>query len=688
MSHYPQTTSSNPKKRSAFLLGTLLVLTVVATSFTAVSSQQAVAQATPPPANMLDASLCESTTGYKPVDGRTTDLTVAQCKALVKFRNDIFAYGGHQNLAGHSIAQWGTGTGESRRMNQWMGVRMFGNPFRVHEINISHWARRSGQQNRSRGAYLYGPIPNLNVDDPGTPGTDSNLFRGLRRVYFTGNRFTGEFPEWIYNLPGLNILELEVALSGTVDGQRFLATNLQSVNLAGNAFHGSLPDFKFRNALGQAINTGLTFLRLDGNAFTGPIPAGYSAFADGRAVRDLHLAANRLTGDIPNWVKNVKFRSTGQNVWGYFKNRMSFAGNRLCIPEGFTMPTLYEAGATTAASVQVDFSHNRCPTKKNDSIYSPGPVRDLRYEASQVAENELVVSWKPPASGSGYLYWVLPEKLVPDQIDATVSHGSLCAQEVNPVWSPPDSNGVFSATIGTAATPNCRFDLNKFAVAVRTIYEVGGPRTDYNYANAYMGETGIESGWNIVQVKERRSVQDIGFKIGLSLSGSYYSWDADTQSWVQWALEDLSLDSVYLDPGTAIITQASRPPAWLDLAGLSSADENLPIQISNGWNMISAGGDATRPDDDDAAFFFDTSLSLCDSNTGVLVVLRYSSRTGQFDAELPCHPSAEAALTARGDMDTIEEIEEYDSLFVYFSSVVPVSIVWDATNNKYISHTS
>ena len=283
---------------------------------------------------------------------------------------------------------------------------------------------------------------------------------------------------------------------------------------------------------------------------------------------------------------------------------------------------------------------------------------------------------------------MLPEKLVPDQIDATVSHGSLCAQEVNPVWSPPDSNGVFSATIGTAATPNCRFDLNKFAVAVRTIYEVGGPRTGYNYANAYMGETGIESGWNIVQVKERRSVQDIGFKIGLSLSGSYYSWDADTQSWVQWALEDLSLDSVYLDPGTAIITQASRPPAWLDLAGLSSADENLPIQISNGWNMISAGGDATRPDDDDAAFFFDTSLSQCDSNTGVLVVLRYSSRTGQFDAELPCHPSAEAALTARGDMDTIEEIEEYDSLFVYFSSVVPVSIVWDATNNKYISHTS
>ncbi len=685
MAHYLQATSTTTQKRPAFLLGTLLVLAVAATSFTAVSSQQAVAQAP----DMLDASLCETTTGYKPVDPRTTDFTVAQCKALVKFRNDIFAYEGHQNLAAHNIATWGTGTEEARRMNSWQGIGMFGTPFQVHEINISHWFtpdRTKQNENRSKNAYLYGPMPTLNVDDPGTPGTDSNLFRDLRRVYFTGNRFTGEFPEWIYNLPGLNILELEVgSLSGTVDGQRFLATDLHRVNLAGNAFHGSLPDFKFRNSLGQAINTGLVLLRLDSNAFTGPIPAGYSAFADGRAVWDLQLAANRLTGDIPDWVKNVKFRSfrsRAENVSSFFVNRMSFAGNRLCIPDGFTMPTLYEAGTTTVASVQVDFSRNRCQTKKNDSIYAPNPVTDLQYEISPLDENELVVSWKPPASGSGYLYWVLPVKLVPDQIDATVSHGDVCAQEVT---SAPDSNGFISATIGSQRTPNCRFDPNKFAVAVRTIYEVGGPRADYNYANAYMGETGIESGWNIVQVKERRAVQDIGFKIGLSLSGRYHSWDADNQEWVQWALEDLSLDSVYLESGTAIITRASRPPAWLAVAGLSSADENLPIQMSNGWNMISAGGDATRPDDDDAAFFFDDSLSQCDSNRGVLVVLRYSSRTGQFDAELPCHPSAEAALAARGDMDTIEEIEEYDSLFVYFSSVLPVNIVWDATNNKYIT---
>ncbi len=639
---------------------------------------------------MLDASLCESTDGYKPVDHRTTDFTVAQCKALVKFRNDIFAYEGHQNLARHTIAQWGTGTEEARRMNQWIGITMAGSPFQVHELNISHWKERNGQQNRYRGAYLHGPIPNLNVDDPGTPGTDSNLFRDLRRVHLTGNRFTGEFPEWIYNLPGLNLLDLELALSGTVDGQRFLATDLQLVNLAGNAFHGSLPDFKFRDSLGEAINTGLVNLRLDGNAFTGPIPAGYSAFADGRAVKDLSLAANRLTGDIPDWVKNVKFTSTGRDIIPYFKTRMSFAGNRLCIPDGFTMPTLYVAGTTTVASVQVDFADNRCQTKKNDSIYAPNPVTDLQYEIPLSNDNALKVSWKPH-SGPGHLYWVLPVKLVPDQIDATVSHGEQCSLEVTEATNSPDSNGFMSVTIDddTHWNDSCRFDPNKFAVAIRTIYEVGviygvgGSRVDLNYANAYMGETGIESGWNIVQVKERRSVQDIGFKIGMRLSGRYHSWDADNQEWVQWALEDLSLDSVYLEPGTAIITRASRPPAWLAVAGLSSADENLPIQISNGWNMISAGGDATRPDDDDGAFFFDTSLSGCGSNTGVLVVLRYSSRTGQFDAELPCHPSAEAALTARDNMDTIEELEEYDSLFVYFSSVLPVNIVWDATNNKY-----
>ncbi len=666
------------------------MLAVAATSFTAVSSQQAVAQAP----NMLDASLCESTDGYKPEDGRTTDLTVAQCKALVKFRNDIFAYEGHSNLALHNIAQWGTGTGDARRMNNWLGLDVSGSPFLVRQINISHWVQRNGRQNRNWGAYLYGPIPNLNVDDPGTPGTDSNLFRDLTAVYFTGNRFTGEFPEWIYNLPSLNILQLGgSALSGTVDGQRFLSTKLRLVNLSNNAFRGSLPDFKFRDSLGQAINTGLTYLRLNGNAFTGPIPAGYSAFADGRAIKDLNLAVNRLTGDIPDWVKNVKFGSTGK-IWNKFRNRMSFAGNRLCIPDGFTMPTLYEAGTTTAASVQVDFVRNRCPTKENDSIYSPPPVTDMQYEIPPSNDNALRVSWKP-LSGSGYIYWVRPAKLVPDQIDDTVSLGEYCNLDVTEATNPPDSNGFMSATIDPDTHPNnvdtnpdnnCRFDPNKFAVAIRTIYEVGGPRADGFRANSYTGPTGVESGWNIVQVKERRSVQDIGFKIGLSLNNGYYSWDANNQDWVQWALADLSLDSVYLEPGTAIITQASRPPAWLAVAGLSSADEDLPIQISNGWNMISAGGDATRPDDDDGAFFFDDiSLLDCDSNTGVLVVLRYTSRTGQFDPELPCHPSAEAALTARGNMDTIEELEEYDSLFVYFSSVLPVNIVWDATNNKYIT---
>ena len=655
--------------------------------------QQATAQTSAIP--MLAEADCETT--FKPTDGRTTEFTVNQCKALVRFRNAIADNPENKNFANHSIAQWGTAsTPEGKRMNNWLGVGVYGNPYQVTQIEIGYWARgTNGVQNRYNGAYLAGPLPELDLDDPATRSKDTDLFPGLGRVGLNGNGFTGSFPEWTYHLPKLGYLHLSGnKLSGPVRGERFVSTELFQVSLQDNNFSGSLPDFRFGTE-GAKINKELTILHLGGNSFTGQIPAGYSNFADGRAINDLFLGDNPISGNIPEWVKTVKF-STGIGGPGrpghgitlrpYYINRMHFGNTRLCVPDNFEMPILTEAGSSTTASVVINFARNKCVRGDNESVYIPGPVRDLTYTIPSGNTDALTVTWKAPTDSTAgtYVYDPTPVRIsAPFSIDSSVSVGDHCI--VSGPYT-PNSEGVYSVTYDAATlnavNSDCLFDPEKFAVNVSAVFTVGN-RTDSYYPNSYTGESTSEPGWNILHVNERKSIREIGWKVGLGLNDSIYTWDLDNQSWIRWDLDDLSLDSAFPERGTSIITTSSRPPAWLKIAGLSSADKDLPVQLGNGWNMISAGGDATRPDSDNGAFFFDESLLDCDSLAGTLAVMRYRSRTGKFDVELPCHPSSEVTLTRGGSRGLIEEIKEYDSLFVYFNSALPVCITWSDDNSRY-----
>ena len=682
------------------------VATLIATGLATLAPvQQATAQTSSTPAPLLEAD-CETT--FKPVNnsadppspGNATNFTVNQCKALVRFRNTIATSPETKNFANHSMAQWGTGsTPEGRRMNNWLGISVYGNPLQVTQIEAGYWARgTNGQQNRDNDAFLGGPLPELDLDDPEVPGDeDTGLFSGLSRVGLNGNRFTGPFPEWVYHLPNLGYLHLSGNdLSGPVRGERFESTKLFQVSLGSNNFSGRLPDFRF----GTGINEQLTRLHLGGNSFTGQIPAGYSAFADGRPINDLILGNNPISGNIPDWVKRVKF-STGESnsnieqpghgvVFApFYINRIHLGNSRLCVPDNFVMPTLTEAGSTTTASVWIIFSRNKCARGDNESVYIPGPVRDLTYT---VSGNSLTVTWRAPTDSTAgtYLYDPAPVRIAaPFSIDSSVSVGDWCV--VGPPYT-PNSEGVYSVTYNKvaleAADDDCRFDPEKFAVNVSSVFTVGS-RTDSFYPNSYTGESTSEPGWNILHVapvgadEERKSVREIAWRVGLDLNDSLYRWDLDNQAWIRWDLDDLSLDSVFPEIGTSIITTSSRPPAWLEIAGLSSADADLSVQLGNGWNMISAGGDATRPDNDNGAFFFDEALLDCDSLAGTLAIMRYRSRNERFDVELPCHPSSEVTLTRGGSRGLIEDIEEYDSLFVYFNSTLPVCIQWSDDNSKY-----
>ena len=659
------------------------VATLIATGLATLAPvQQATAQTSAIP-DLAEAD-CETT--FKPADSRTTDLTVNQCKALVRFRNAMVKNPENINIANHSFAQWGTASSEDdKRMNEWSGISMSGSPYQVNEIQIGAWLLGpNGQQNRYNDASLGGPIYNL-LYDPVTEEMDTDLFPGLSRIVFNGNRFTGSFPEWIYFLPKLGYLNLSGNnLSGPVRGERFDSPDLFEVSLGGNNFSGRLPDFNF------AKHPKLAILGLQGNSFSGRIPAGYSGLANGRPVHDLNFNDNQLSGAIPDWVKSTNLKFSDLTPDGHFRvirnfqNRMDFGNNRLCIPNNFVMPTLYEAAnPSVPASIWINFSRNRCPRGENVSDYIPSPVENLAYTISSSA---LTVTWTAPenSNSASYKYSVEPVRIAaPFSIDSSVSYGDHC---IVPWPYTPNSEGVYSVTHNKAtleaANSSCRFDPEKFAVNVTTNYEIGN-RADGNCANCYRSEQTSEPGWNILHLKESKSVREIGWRVGLGLYDSLYTWDLDNQAWIRWDLDDPSLDSAFPEIGTSIITTKSRPPAWLKIAGLSSADKDLPVQLGNGWNMISAGGDATRPDNDNGAFFFDEALLDCDSLAGTLAVMRYRSRTGKFDVELPCHPSSEVTLTRGGSRGLIEEIEEYDSLFVYFNSTLPVCIQWSDDNSKY-----
>jgi len=676
---------------------------VAALIATGLASLAPVQQATAQTSEIPDLAEADCETTFKPVNnsanppraGNATNFTVNQCKALVRFRNAIADNPDNKNFANHSMAQWGTGsTPESRRMNNWRGIAVWGNPLQVTQIDIGYLQRgTNGVQNRYNDTHLAGPLPALDLNDPDVPGDeDTDLFSGVSRIGLEGNGFTGSFPDWVYFLTNLGYLNLGGnKLSGPVRGERFRSAELFEVSLGSNNFSGRLPDFTFGTP-GSGINEKLTRLHLGGNSFTGQIPAGYSAFADGRPMNELFLGDNPISGNIPEWVKRVKF-STGLSnreqpghrvVFApFYKNRMHLGNSRLCVPDNFVMPTLTEAGSTTTASVWIIFSRNKCARGDNKSVYIPGPVRDLTYT---ISGNSLTVTWRAPTDSTAgtYVYDPSPVRIAaPFSIDSSVSVGDWCV--VGPPYT-PNSEGVYSVTYNKAALEaahsDCLFDPEKFAVDVSAVFTVGS-RTDSFYPNSYAGESTSEPGWNILHVKENRSVREIGWRVGLGLNDSLYTWDLDNQAWIRWDLDDLSLDSAFPEIGTSIITTSSRPPPWLKIAGLSSADKDLPVQLGNGWNMISAGGDATRPDSDNGAFFFDEALLDCDSLAGTLAIMRYRSRNERFDVELPCHPSSEVTLTRGGSRGLIEDIEEYDSLFVYFNSTLPVCIQWSDENSKY-----
>ena len=627
---------------------------VIAVSFVAVAtSQQAAGQIA-----ALDPALCATT--YKP----TTDAgdgTEADCRTLVAWRNQAVSNPGSMIGPNHALARWGTGA--TTTFNEWPSIE-------VHRVQGE--LRVTKMKMRSHG--LAGPLP-------------GNLPK-IQEMRFNKNFLTGGLPSWIYSAQDLTILDLRSnRFSGTVIGSAFNTTKLWSLSLQHNLFSGPVPNFNFAN-LSKLVD-----LRLSNNDFSGSFPASWDHLDDTRGWQRLQVASNNITGTLPSSVLSLTFANAPTGGIGVGANRdfyVDFRNNSLCMPADFALPD-YRKLDNTPANVQVYFGDNNCPTQSISDSLLPPPAENVRFSYVDASGNPtstnptgLKVTWGKPSSYSAsdiVTYQVKLSLDVPAQDNflgqENRESGLYCLSEhlTIPKVTNAQSQNEMTITSTSSRCPN--FDPEKYSpFVVTTITNANGL--------TFEGNSPIRRDWSVYIADDpQKTYKDVAGVLGLDYQRNIWRWDAVNQAWQQRSqlLQDFS--SLRLEPGSALAVEKRVLPSWLTKAGLSSADADTPVELQNGWNVISAGGSAAREAYEDGAYFIGENLIDCDSNQGVIAILRHVAGTQRFDIELPCHPSRESAITRGQAFRTISEIEELDTLFVYFRSALPVTVNWDKDNERY-----
>ena len=647
-----QQRSAPAASRLAKLWVSLTALAVAAASLAAIAaSQPATAQISP-----LDPALCATT--YKPTSGAGTR-TEQDCRTIVAWRNAVVSDPRSVIGANHPMAVWGTGT--YTKFNNWKNPGDSNSGIILGTVQGQLIVHKIILPKKGLAGPLPGELPNINS------------------LILDENFFTVGLPTWIYSASDLVFLDLRSnQMTGTINGLAFNAPKLVNFLVQHNRFSGPVPDFNF------ARLPKLTDIRLSNNGFTGDIPSGWVALAQSRGIQRLQLKANYITGDLPNWVSNLKFANSfspshiavgpGRDYY------VDFRDNRLCIPSTFTLPE-YKKLNGQDANVQAYFGNNRCPRGQPSNSFD-APASNVQFQTVDASGNPtsenpvgLKVTWNRPKGADAATALAYNVKL---HIIHDIRDSNDCLNEyftINPIAANTLATNEIIITASDCSVP-ADFNPANYTVSVSTAITKG--RT------VASGRSAISSVWSVYIMDDpQKTYRDVAGVLELDYTRNIWRWDAVNQVWQQRSqlLQDFS--SLNLEPGSALAIEKRVIPSWLPLAGLSTADADTPVELQNGWNVISAGGDVTRGDDENGAFFIEDSLIDCSSAQGAIAILRNVPGTQRFDIELPCHPSREAAITSSQAYSTIEDIEELDTLFIYYRSVLPVTINWDATNKRY-----
>ena len=550
---------------------------------------------------------------------------------------------------------------------------------------------------------------------------DKDLFKasGLAHLDLSGNELGGVLPGEIYEHSSFVFLDLsDNLLSGTVKAS-FKSNSLARLDLSDNQFSGGLPGFLLAPlapikipAMPQqypdeppepeiyiVLNEGndqsgyfasLTYLDLSGNQFSGPIPLGYDNFANGRAMERLDLSGNQITGNLPTWIKHLQFPNSDDYQRG--PNSLTdpepdtllilLENNLLCTPQDYTLADLKRNNGTTAPT-DIHLANNDCPEDDHASIYAPGPALSPVYERVGIGARNMRVEWQYPQDQTGLIYIVeaVPEDTAPQNL----TENAPCIL-------------VTTETAATITSDVCEgFHAQHYTAEVTPVYAPVGSNNRY-YGNTAQAEQKINylANWQFLTVQQLTTLQAISESLALGDNHSISYWDGGSQRWRSYGISSLPSSDLVLAAGTTIATMSfMNLPADADLvaAKLGSADSDTPVLLRNGWNMIPAGGNTARPEGDEGAWFLDSSLVDCrtpsSSSQGAIMILRYKF-WGRYDLELPCHPTEENSLTyshsnRNGNYYDINEIQEYDNLFIYYRSATNVRIIWK--NGKYVPFT-
>ena len=428
-------------------------------------------------------------------------------------------------------------------------------------------------------------------------------------------------------------------ISGSIPAQLGNLTALTSISMSWNRFSGSIPtqissltslaSLNFiSNRLTGSIPaqlgslTSLTNISLSYNRLTGAIPTQLGSLT---SLTDLRLRNNRLTGGIPTQLGSLTSLTT---LW---LNRNLLSGP---IPSALGNLAPSQSGSLTSFAFCQNDLTGAVPAALRSGVTLVDYPVNRGYDPMACQRSSPAA---PPSTAPPVIF--APFTFPPSSVDTPGTEPSA---------PPPSSSSSTTTTEPPTSTTAER-------------------------------QQARSSGWNTFTVQQgSTTAQQIRQTLSLASDEAIYTWSSETQEW-----ERVARASQTLPAGTVLTFSSETAIFQDDLEALNLGGGTRETRLMQGWNILNLPQNLSRTAGSD--FLFADQLIDCDTDTGVAAVASYSPETEAWSLWMPCHPQAEASLTAGDDpsYQPLADISTGDTLYIYFRADRPVSVIWNSESSQY-----